>query len=295
VAPLDFSCVFILVSALLLPSQLLLAEPEAAESRAFPQTAKSSDPIDCLKSFTKKMKSISEYSTLMNKVENFPSGEVTEEIRIRHNIKIGTLTLEFLNHGHSGIKNNGMTVQYDGTPELNIKLGKATGFSTLVRPLVSAVAGKKMGLTDSEVITEEIFTVNQAGFAFLAKILEMHLLNGSLDAADLSNSKKGICEVSYRPKKTSFTEMNLKSTDDIFDVEERFGQLSYFIFLTNEKLVLKYHKLFDRTEKWTLKIPDQLPAFDLTLDSQTLLPTNFSLYHSGRKVGVYQFSETISK
>jgi hypothetical protein len=83
----------------------------------------------------------------------------------------------------------------------------------------------------------------------------------------------------------------VEPNDSIFDLEERYGTLAYAIFLNNPHFH-SFRNLFVRKNKTTIKIPYSFLSFELSLDMTTKLPKKFTLYHGGKMIVDYEFSDT---
>jgi hypothetical protein len=62
-----------------------------------------------------------------------------------------------------------MTVTYVGGDTVSIKLRKIRGLGFLMSGVASVVVGDHTSLFDPEVLGDEIFTVNRAGFDYFSR------------------------------------------------------------------------------------------------------------------------------
>ncbi len=219
---------------------------------------------------------------------------VTSDVGVTQNIELSEdrgphIILKYLDRGTTGVKSNGMTVTFDGSDQLKIKYGRRRGFGFLVP--VEWIGGDHLAIDDAKVVDDEIFTVNRAGFGFLIQSMAEHLplyqkgLRGDLSLV------KSPCFIHYEPHQVPDDIVTVEPSTSMFDLEKKYGTISYLIYLANRSQFSHFHELFRRKKLMTLKIPQNFAAFDLDIDSDTHLPSRFAIYWQKRLLGEYQFSE----
>lgn len=202
------------------------------------------------------------------------------------------ITYTFRNEGNTGVRNNGMRLEYTGSGNLGLKLGEARGLGFLVHGPASVTLGSSISITAEQVVEDEIFTINRAAFRYLATALQFHL--AALKNSEIGgvNSREGKCRIHYSRHAEGLTAVKLLPADSIFALEERHGTLAYLIFHYNKEVFGRFYNLFHRKSEITVQIPTWFFDFDLDLAPDTNLPERFVLYIDGKKLGEYGFSRT---
>jgi len=258
-----------------------------------------SDPeaIRCVEDFLSHYRNVQEYRTTLFKREFDLKGKTLHEEKIaltfkKDDEKPGQVTFEYLNQGTTGIRNNGMTVKYREGEQVELKLGKAKGLGAVVNGVASLAVNDRMSLFDPQMLQDEVFTLNRAGFDFLAFALRKHL--PTLKTA----SKGGIrkvgdgCALKYEPHLDGEETVVLQPGQSIREIEERYVTLAYLIYQNNRDQFKSFQEVFTRTKPVTVKIPRGFMEFDLTLQESTKLPDEFNLFFRGKQIGAYGFGDT---
>lgn len=244
----------------------------------------------CLAQFAKRASELRSYSARMEKTEFVRSSSGSTQNLEIVSASDRDVRLTYLDKGQTGIKNNGMTVTYNGSDLLEIKLGKARGLGVLLNGPAKLIAGNSIFLFDPSVVDEEVFTVNRAGFRYLAKVLAKKMDSVSIEDIELRGFTDKLCELSYRPRREESAVVLLKKSETIFDLEERYSTLAYLIFQANRDKFNRLSSLFKRDRDIEIRVPRSLPWFDLTIENASHLPTEFTLYSQQKRIGRYRFS-----
>lgn len=249
--------------------------------------------IACAEGFVSKYNSLKGYQTVMTKREYSKGKIINDEMIGLTEIKPSKIIFEYLNRGSTGIKNNGMTVSYSGTEKLSLELGKTHGLGFLANGAASIVLGKSIDLTGKRTLDGEIFTINRAGFGYLAKALQYHL-------PDLKTTKMGgltldgpDCSLRYSADKQTLQNVDITPESNLFDLEEKHGTLAYMLFWENRDHFNSFFDLFHRKSSMEIRIPEWFFDFHLTIDTKTNLPVEFILYIDQTKAGEYLFTKTV--
>ncbi|MCM2282150.1 MAG: hypothetical protein NDI61_09925 [Bdellovibrionaceae bacterium] len=267
------------------------AHQTSASEAVAGSTGVDSEAIRCIEKFVAKYESIGGYTSRMLKAERLSDSRKTTqtiEIRARGDRWI---QLKYLDRGKTGVRNNGMTVTFDGTESLKIEWGSSTGLGFLVNGPAQWMSGNSVSIFSSRVVDEEIFTVNRAGFGFLAAALKRHL--PSLKASELGRLRvqPGTCQLEYRTQSDKFDSVEITGRDSVFQIEEKFGTLAYLIYRNHSDKFSKLSDVFKAQRATRVRVPREFASFDLVLDQKTDLPSRFVLYWKSDVVGDYQFSE----
>jgi hypothetical protein len=260
----------------------------------------SSDPraVQCVEDFLSHYRNLKSYQTRLIK------NEWNEKGKALHSEKIGLtfskpheVEFKYLNEGNTGIRNNGMTVAYKNGDEVSIRLGSTAGLGFLVKGVASLIVGDHTSLYDSKVLEDEIFTLNRAGFDFLAFALDKHLpaiKTSEKGGVKMINGEKADagCTIKYTPEVEGEEIVDLKPEDSVRAIEEKYGTLAYLIYRKNTDEFDSLRDLFVRDKETKIHVPKSFMEFDLTLDPVTKLPTHFVLYNDGKKIGDYGFQDT---
>ena len=274
-----------LKSILLLPSLFLISF-----------VAHASDPaaVQCVEQFLEANKSASHYKTHLAKKEWNLQGGLLHDDQIEMSVSRSPVRVQltYLNRGDTGIRNNGMRVEYDGSEKLKIKLGSTNVLGFLAHSAASAVIGDSMSIFDARALEDEIFTINRSGFDFLALVLGKHLDSTKTSTqGGLTLTATGTCRVKYAPHLTGHTEVTLQPSDSVFEWEEKLGTLAYIIWQENREKFGSMRDLLIRQKPVTISIPKGF--YDTTFDFNpvTHLPDHFSLYQQGKLIGDYHFND----
>lgn len=254
-------------------------------------SAESLPALQCLRDFTQRYAQGPSYFTKLKKTEfDFSPSPMVENLEITERAKT-EIDLKFVDKGKSGIRNNGMTVHYKSGDEVEIELGKSRGFGFLLNGLAETFAKKKMKLYSADVIERQIFTVNRAGFGYLARLIQMRLPEFEKGAlGQLSNEGAG-CHVQFKHDPKLDETIELDPQRAIPEIEQKYGTLAYLIYKMNRDLFPKFESLFERKKPMTIQISPAFADFNLDLDAAHL-PTKFELFFGGQILGRYEFSET---
>lgn len=262
-----------------------------------------SDPraLKCVEDFVDSYSKVGSYRTTMIKREFGLGGDLLHDEKIGLEFeKPRRVVFRYLNEGITGIRNNGMTVGYTSGEEVEVKLGKPEGLGLFVNGVASLAVGGRMSLFDSKVLDDEVFTLNRAGFDYLAYALGKHLptlrtseLGGISFAGEQNPSEP--CRVRYVPHLSGEETIDLRPGESVFPVEERFATLAYVIYFRNRDKLASFRDLFVRKEPLKLKVPRAFTEFDMEIDRKTKLPLRFVMRFDGKVAGEYDFQDTESK
>ncbi len=277
-----------------------------ALANSSPQTIES-DPavLQCMTNFVKQYKTINGFKTTLIKKDWNISGKLVHDEKVEltfekaSNGKPAKTHFVYINKGSSGIRNNGMTVDYEGGNEVKIKFGKPDAVGFLFNGVASLVTGEKKKLTDPELLEDEIMTFNRAGFGMSALIFEKLITELSKP-----HTKGGVrvvgtgkdadpCHFKYTPHLDGYEWVTLKPTDSVFALEEKYGILAYAIYRANTDQFSEFRDLFVRAHTIKIKIPKSPSAFEAAINPNTFLPTLFRATEENGQVRCeYQFEDT---
>lgn len=268
----------------------------------------------CVQRFLKAYSGLTSYETRMHKREWDGKGSLTHDELIALTFtKPANVRFEYLNRGSTGIRNNGMVIRLAGdrSSKVDIQLGKPDAWGFLAKAAASLVVPSQTSLYDPLVVNSEIFTLNRAGFGFLATALS-HQLEGirlaksggltysgsdslSLTRAAALRPEAVLpgCEIRYTPHAKGVHEVLVVPTDSIAALEDRYGVLAYFIYLENQDRFSAFADLFARKQEMKLKIPRAFTEFVLELEDSTALPKRVALFWRDQLIGDYQFEKTV--
>jgi hypothetical protein len=246
--------------------------------------------LNCIQDFVKKYDLSTYYSANLKKTEfDFGGTPLTENLKItEYNKK--KIVISFMDKGLTGIKNNGMTVTYQSGETVDIQLGKPRGIGFLAHGAATFIKGRTLNLFSTDMLRNQVFTVNRAGFGYLARVLKKRLPDlqtGKLGTLSLNGSK---CTIHFQHDPKQVTTLELSPEDSIRSIEERYGTLAYFIFKDNKNSLKRFFNLFHRDHSLRLKIHHSFTDFDLVLNDEKL-PSLVELFWDGRPVGRYEFSD----
>lgn len=260
----------LLILAAVIP--LLTATPSFAEEAA----------ERCMSRFIARYAKLTEYSTRVRKVDTLTSDTPNEEIIELKHKKPNETTFKFLNEGNTGIRNNGMTVQYTGGDKLKVALGEARGLGFFINGPAQKMVSGGVSLTDSKVLENEVFTINRAGFGYLADSIQRRLARMNESFNQALTLRGDDCSISYRKHTDEVHTVTLKPKDSVFKLEERFATLAYQIFRNNPSQFSSFEDLFSRDGDVEIRVPEYFLDFDLDLDPETNLPSRLAIYIDGR-------------
>lgn len=245
--------------------------------------ASSFEAVDCMHRFVANYSRVDGYSARVRRIKYVASDTPAEEVLDLKHRKPNELVFQFVNRGISGIRNNGMKVEYRGGAQLKVKLGQPAGlFAALAQVPLEALLGEGLSLTNPKVLEGEIFTLNRAGFGYLAEAMKSRLAKGSDPAASGLSLRSRSCAISYRKHTDEAHRVVLKPSDSVFELEERFATLSYLIFKYNPSSFSRFEDLFAREKVADITVPEWFFDFDLDLNPATDLPSRFAIYIDGK-------------
>jgi len=278
----------VLLLSLALPMSWVLPIQAHAASLSEPQA------IQCLENFISRYQPLSGYKTTVTKKEWNEKGEVSRNEKMEiTNKKNNQIRIKYIDEGSTGIRNNGMTVTYSGGQEAEITLGEANFFGSFARNAAALIIGDKMNILHPKMIEDEILTLNRAGFDFLSQLIKRHLpyaREAKTGGVTLADGKA--CQVRYKPYAEGSDAVTLEPSQSIFDLEEKYGTLAYFIYRSNRAQFDSFADLFDRKKSVTISIPRGFSELDLDLDPVNYLPTKMVLKFNSKDVGSYSFENT---
>lgn len=254
------------------------------------------DPVSaqCIEQYVAATKALTHYSTVIAKKEWDLKGGLVHDEKLQATISRpkNYVQLKYLNSGDTGIRNNGMKVEYNGSETLKIKLGSTNFLGFFAHTAASAVIGDSMNMFDSKALEDEIFTINRTGFDFLAMILDkgLHSVKGSADGG-FSLVEPGTCHLKYLPHHTGKWEVNIQPTDSIFDLEEKYATVAYIIFQSNKTQFSSLRDVFVRKKPMKVSIPIGFFETDVVFNPTNHLADQFRIYQDGRLIGEYHFTE----
>lgn len=249
------------------------------------------EAIACLKKYVEQVEKINGYSTTMAKKEYIvdpPNDELVQLIATgpRHHVYM------YINEGRTGLKNNGMTLTYNGTDVYDLVFGEAKGFAVFRNRAARALYGNKLKANDEHALTGEIFTLNRAGFYFLARIVKQHLKDMQRSTVGGVTKAGENCHLRYKPHSTTFNKVLLKKDESITTLEEEYGVLAYQLHLANPEIFKNLYAVFNRKEDVEILVPNFLIEFEVWLNPKTNLPDKFVIYDKDKTLGEYTFSNT---
>ena len=252
-----------------------------------------SDPLalKCLHNFTAAMDGIASYEAILTKKEYASGADLRNDELIDVYQSRYATKMTYRNEGSTGIRNNGMIVDYDGSPKIRVTLGSAKGLGTIVNLGATAVIGQGIRFDDSAILQGEYFTVNRAGFFPLATMLKTQLPSLSED----DNKNRGLqirsrpCNLKYERHTDKFTVIKLPAEKPISEVEDQYGTLAFFIQQNNLALFPNLHDLFVRSRETSIRVPQWFLDFDLDLDENTYLPSRLDFYYRSKLLATYSY------
>jgi hypothetical protein len=252
------------------------------------------DPVavQCIEKFIEASQKLDHFQALLNKKEWDPKGNLLHDDQVELTVSRSKkrVQLKYLNRGDSGVRNNGMKVEYNGTEKLKIELGSTNVLGFFMHSAASAIIGDSLSIFDSQVLDGEIFTINRTGFDFLASVLRMGLkeTQGTPDGG-FNLVKPGTCRVQYSPHFIGKTPVTVQPKDSIFELEERFGVLAYIIYQENRDQFSSFRDLFVREKPMKISIPKSFYETEFEFNLTTHLPEDFQMYQGRQKIGDYRF------
>lgn len=273
---------------------------QASESNAVVQVEKvsvvsmgSSEAARCLEKFLVRHEALNSYSSRMKKVETLRTGEKSiQDIEI---VARGEkyIQLKYMSRGSTGIRNNGMVVTFDGSDRLRVKLGSARNLGFFVNLPAKMFTGDTIAITDPAVVDDEIFTVNRAGFGYLARLLRRNW--SAIRQGVMGNIKvaPGTCNIEYRAHLDRLVTIEQRERESIFEFEEKHGSIAYILYLLNSGKQERFSSFLNSSKRRMLRVPIDVASFDLSLDPVSHLPSKFVLFWEDIKIGEYLFTDTI--
>lgn len=248
----------------------------------------------CFEGFIDNYAQLNSYKGTLHKKEWKTHGELVHDEKIEVSFyKPHKLQLRYLNEGSSGIRNNGMTVEYNGGKTVKITLGKPKFFGALTNGVASLVIGDELPLYDSKVLDDEIFTINHGGFGYLVDAIKKvgAEVRSNPEFKFVGSVTQDQCTVEYPLQSKPGAYLELKPEDSIFKIEETHRTLAYFIFDANRDQFSSFTDLFVRTKPMKIRFPHQLIYFTLTLNRKTNLPERISIREKDTLIAEYVYSE----
>jgi hypothetical protein len=255
-----------------------------------------SDPgaTQCIEKFLEANRKTSDYQAHLVKKEWDPQGGLLHDDQIEITVARTKkyVQLKYLNSGDSGVRNNGMKVEYSGTEKLKVKLGSANVLGFLKHSAASALIGDSISIFDSQALDGEIFTINRTGFDFLALILSKNLESAKTSSeGGFKLVTPGTCQVRYLPHISGKKTVSLQPADSIFDLEEKLGTLGYIILQENKDQFGSLRDVFVRQKPVQISVPASFYEVQFDLNAETDLLDRFQIFQAGQKIGDYQFSD----
>jgi len=251
-------------------------------------------PKECILKMGEAFNSLAQYSTVLNR-EIWVDGVYKKNRKVQIEYMRGNSTLiTYLDKGSTGIKNNGMTVFWKhGSKEFELTIGESSGLGAIVGGIASAAANGMYSITGKDALKGEFITINRGGIGFLSEALSKRVKGlKPNDDGGLSVWKKDeYCSIKYRKHTDIVSEITLKKDQDVFQIEEDYGTLSYQIFLHNRDKFPTFLEFFNRKKDMKVKIPHWFFNMDFVLDPKTNLIKDLTLYHGEQILGRYYFRE----
>ncbi len=232
-----------------------------------------SDPkaLQCIRDFNSEVQQIKAYEAKILKRELQSTGRYAEtQVHIRQS-RDGQTTVTFLDEGQTGIKNNGMKVTFDGSPYLGIQLGKPKYLGRIPHAVAQVVVGEKLRITSPYVLDGEYFTVNRAGYFPLQRVLNTQLPSLETAREGGITSLEG-CNLRYQQHTKEISKETVTEKNSIFNIEDQFGTLAFFLLEANKDRFKNLTELFERAEGKEISVPKWFFDFELTFDPMTHLP-----------------------
>jgi hypothetical protein len=249
--------------------------------------------IGCLDDFFTKYEKLKGYKVQMQKNENFHLASVSnnELIEVEH-VKNEFLNYKYLSDGKTGIKNNGMVVTYRGTPKLQVKYGKPSFIGHFAN-FIARNLYKSFDIYDPQVLKNEIFSVNRAGFDFIYLALKYHY-DGlkSAKSGGLILATNDSCELKYSPHNDRIDDVEINDKMTVSQLEEMYGIPGIFIYLYNTEKFSSYIDFYQLKNIKKLKIPRYFMPFRLVLDHEGY-PQLFEIQFADKIIAEYRFSNLI--
>ena len=293
---------FLVLSYLLqsfFPGTLLFANSETIAQSTPSQGALNAALFQCFEGFVETYAELSSYQGILQKKEWRTNGSLVHDEKLEISFqKPHHLKLKYLNEGSSGIRNNGMTVEYRGGKTVKINLGKPKFFGALSNGVASLVVGDELSLFDPKVLDDEIFTINHGGFGYLVGAIKKvgAELKSNPEFKVIGSVTPEHCTVEYPLQSKSNTFFDLKPEDSIFRIEEDHRILAYFLYDANRDQFSSFTDLFVRTKPMRIRFPDQKVDLTLVLNRKTQLPEKIALKQDQNLIAEYQYSDfTVQK
>lgn len=251
----------------------------------------SPEAIECVEKFIAKVASVKGYSLHLQKRELYEGAWLEEPIELWTEDQV--IKYKFVADGSTGIKNNGMTLVYNGTETLSVIWGEPTFLGALANKAAKSVVGDTLPLADEMTLKGEIFTLNRAGYRHMAAALKYHM--PSLKEAKQGGLKTdGGCKIKHTPPTLDYITIKLKDGMKIQDIEDKYGTFAYHIRVANSEKFPTLLELFKHKGEHEIRIPQFFPAFELNINSETGFPEKLVIYHDGQKIADYDFSKVKS-
>lgn len=250
--------------------------------------------FQCFEGFINTYQSLSSYQGILQKKEWKINGDLVHDEKIEVSFKKpSSLKLKYLNEGSSGIRNNGMTVEYEGGKTVKIHLGKPKLFGALSHGVASLIVGGDLSLFDPKVLDDEIFTVNHGGFGYLVEAMKKvgAEIKSNPEFRFVGEMTPDQCSVEYPLQSKTNVFLDLKPEDSIFKIEEANRTLAYFIYDANRDQFSSFRDLFVRSKPMRVRFPDQQVTLNLVLNRKTRLPEKISLRQNDSLIAEYQYRE----
>ena len=283
-----------LVLCYLLQNFLLSSLPSFASQTPAPPLSTQDSLFQCFEGFIHTYQGLSSYQGILQKKEWKTNGDLVHHEKIEVSFKKpSSLQLKYLNEGSSGIRNNGMTVEYNGGKTVKINLGKPKFFGALSNGVASLIVGGDLSLFDPKVLDDEIFTVNHGGFGYLVEAMKKvgSEIKSNPDFKFVGNLTLDQCTVEYPLQSKTNAFLDLKPEDSIFKIEEANRTLAYFIYDANRDQFSSFTDLFVRNKPMRVRFPHQQVTLTLILNRKTRLPEKITLRQNDSLIAEYQYSD----
>lgn len=246
--------------------------------------------LKCVEDSLDEYDKILSYKAIINKKEWEKNKLRTEQkISVEHT-KPSATKITFLNQGNTGIKNNGMVIEYHGKDSMKVQLGSTRGLGFLAKGAAQLAVGDEISLIDSQALDDEYFTVNRVPFTHLTRMLKKNM-------ESLKNAKDGGlalygegCKIRYTKHTDTVIEKTITSQYTIFSAEEEYGTLAFLLLPINRDQFSDLFDLLNHSKGKKIKIPLWYPEMEIELDAKNKLPSRLAFYAEGKPLAEYTYS-----
>ena len=251
----------------------------------------SPEAMKCLEGFLKTFDKIQSYRVEVLKHESVdPKNPLDDHVEITQD-RTGATRISYLNKNSTGIKANGMEIDYDGrSDKMKVTFGQSYGFGSIVNGLAGIIVGKQIALNSKDALDKEIFTINRAGFLFLYETMKKNLEQiRKAEHGGVKLEKENTCDLAYEPHVSGFLEEVIAPTLPVSQIENKYGVVAFMIQRANQSEFSDLYHFYNRSKSFKIKIPGSFYPFQFRLNTKTHLPEMLSLKENGRTIAKYEF------